>query len=32
MQPGPVLVVKVVALIDREQLDDGTLGGGMLRV
>lgn len=26
MQPGPVFVVEVVALIDREQLDDGTLG------
>jgi hypothetical protein len=26
MQPGLVLVVKVVVLIDREKLDDGTLG------
>jgi hypothetical protein len=23
MQPGPILVVEIVALIDREQLDDG---------
>jgi hypothetical protein len=25
VRPGPIVVVKVVALIDREQLDDGPL-------